>query len=147
MGNLSGIHDAPRPTEVFSLCPSVPQTCLDALDDEAALQLGDRAQDREDHLAGRGGGVEGFTQRNEVDSESLKGFESAEEMGNGAAASQPLRDVATIIVEMGMRRVKCSRFKPRTFILAQYLPSFTSPRARLETPFATYRSPNEVAKS
>ena len=50
-GNPTSVCDYTRPSKSLTLRAGIPQPCLDELDDEAALQLGDGAEDCKDHAA------------------------------------------------------------------------------------------------
>src|SRR5229473_4243042 len=62
-GNTVNIQDDPRPSEPLSLRAGIPQSGLHAFDYEAPLKLCHSAEHREDHLAGRCGRIQRFTQR------------------------------------------------------------------------------------
>lgn len=61
----------------------VPQASLHALCDQAALKLGHRPKNGEDHLARWRAGVHLLRQRDEFDAQHAKRLEGAEQMGNG----------------------------------------------------------------
>jgi hypothetical protein len=57
---------------------------------KAALQLGHNTQDRENHPSGRGGGIERFGQKNELDVECRESVQGPEQVRNGTGEAVEL---------------------------------------------------------
>ena len=70
------------PSEPLTLSPGIPQARVNPFHDEAALELGHGAKDREQHLAGGRGGVHLFSEANERDSECVERFQHAQQVGH-----------------------------------------------------------------
>ena len=66
-----------RAADQLSLGSSVTHSCSDALDNQAAFELGDRSQNRKNQLAGGRGCVELLGERHELNSQGFERFQRA----------------------------------------------------------------------
>src|SRR5712692_764650 len=71
-GNPGSVHDLPWPPEPFPLGPGIPEAGLHPFYDEAPLELGDGAEDREHHLSHWHRSVYLFRKRNELDAQGAE---------------------------------------------------------------------------
>jgi hypothetical protein len=78
--NPRNVHDPSRSAEPLPLRASISQSGLDAFNDQRALQFCDGTEDRENHLSHRRRCVHAFGERDKLNAERLKGFESTEQM-------------------------------------------------------------------
>jgi Phage integrase family len=116
--NPRGIHGYTGPSQALSLGPGVPEASFYALCDQAALKLSHSAQNGENHLAGGRTRVHLLGERHELDAESFESFECAKQMRDRASESvespdhsQPLRDIAEIMLDTGMRPEEVFRIR------------------------------------
>src|SRR5207244_8749175 len=92
-----------RPSKAHTAASGGPLARDDSLANDRALQLSNGTQNREYHLSGRRGGINGLPQTHKVDTQALKFLQCSEQMAGGPG--ETLESSADNNVELATSRI------------------------------------------